>query len=188
MAKTQLFMRRPDLTGLPGSVSAPEGFGLRTANVEDDRDSTQLATVLTQAFGDLWTPSRVRSALSADEGVQATYAVTAGDDIVGTASVRVLPDSYPDTGYVHWVGVLPAQQGKRLGQLVTEQVLVHFASLRLAAAVLETDDFRIPAITTYLRLGFVPWSWRALADRLVELIMPLGCWCFGGCGLRIGLG
>ena len=24
------------------------------------------------------------------------------------------------------------------------------------------------------------WSWHALADKLVELIMPRGCWCFGG--------
>jgi pimeloyl-ACP methyl ester carboxylesterase len=29
------------------------------------------------------------------------------------------------------------------------------------------------------------WSWRALTDRLVEWIMPPGCWVFGGYGLRI---
>lgn len=174
--RTQLFMRRPDLTGLPASVVAPAGFGLRTADVEDDVDSKQLATVLTEAFGEPWTPGRVRTAFSRKEGVQATYVATADQHIVGTASVRLLPDLYPDTGYVHWVGVLPAQQGKKLGQLVTERVLVHFDSLGLTAAVLETDDFRLPAITTYLRLGFVPEyrhpdhqkRWSAILRTIVQ--------------------
>ena len=32
------------------------------------------------------------------------------------------------------------------------------------------------------------WSWRALTDRCVRSIMPLGCGCLRGCGLRIGPG
>lgn len=157
-------MRRPDLAGLPASVAVPEGFGLRTADVEDDTDSTQLAAVLTQAFAEPWTPERIRSALSAEEGVQATYALTSGERIVGTASARLLPDLYPNVGYVHWVALLPAQQGKRLGQAVTERVLLHFSSLGLTGAVLETDDFRTAALTTYLRLGFVP-GYRTVEDQ-----------------------
>jgi mycothiol synthase len=40
--------------------------------------------------------------------------------------------------------------------MVTRRVLVHFADSGLDQAVLETDDFRLPAVRTYLRLGFVP--------------------------------
>jgi mycothiol synthase len=35
-------------------------------------------------------------------------------------------------------------------------VLAHFAAAGLDQAVLETDAFRLPAVRTYLRLGFVP--------------------------------
>jgi mycothiol synthase len=57
---------------------------------------------------------------------------------------------------VHYVGARYSERGKRLGEVVTRRVLAHFAAAGLHQAVLETDDFRRPAIWTYLRLGFVP--------------------------------
>ena len=42
------------------------------------------------------------------------------------------------------------------GARVIRLVLVHFVAAGLDQAVLETDDFRLPAVRTYLRLGFVP--------------------------------
>jgi len=54
------------------------------------------------------------------------------------------------------VGARSSERGRRLGEVVTRRVLVHFADSGLDQAVLETDDFRLPAVRTYLRLGFVP--------------------------------
>jgi mycothiol synthase len=67
-----------------------------------------------------------------------------------------LPGRYPEAGYVHYVGARVSERGQRLGEVVTRRVLVHFAAAGLDQAVLETDDFRLPAVRTYLRLGFVP--------------------------------
>ena len=71
-------------------------------------------------------------------------------------AARRLPDRYPEAGYVHYVGVRVSERGRRLGEVVARRVLVHFAAAGLAQAVLETDDFRLPAVRTYLRLGFAP--------------------------------
>jgi mycothiol synthase len=49
-----------------------------------------------------------------------------------------------------------AERGGRLGEVVTRRVLAHFAAAGLDQAVLETDAFRLAAVRTYLRLGFVP--------------------------------
>ena len=67
-----------------------------------------------------------------------------------------LPDAYPDSGYLHWVGASPDYAGKRLGYAVTLAVLEEFVRLGCKDAVLETDDARLPAIRTYLNLGFLP--------------------------------
>jgi mycothiol synthase len=165
MTTPQLFMRRPELTDLSPVAVLPEGYQVRAADGDDADELDQLADVLTRSFDDPWTSERVSVALSALEGVQAIYVVTAGARIVGTASARVVPETYPGTGYVHWVGVHPAERGKGLGEVVTQRVLDHFAATGLGGAVLETDDFRIPAIKVYLRLGFVP-EYRHPSDQL----------------------
>jgi mycothiol synthase len=46
--------------------------------------------------------------------------------------------------------------GKGLGLQVSLAALHHMANSGKEASILETDDFRIPAIKTYLRLGYKP--------------------------------
>ena len=46
--------------------------------------------------------------------------------------------------------------GRGLGYQVTLAVLYDFAGRRLTDSVLETDDWRLPAIATYLKCGYRP--------------------------------
>jgi ribosomal protein S18 acetylase RimI-like enzyme len=101
-------------------------------------------------------PHEPRYAFSPGNGVEATYVVVSPAGVAATASARRLPGHYPEAGYVHYVGARVSDRGRRLGELVTRRVLVHFVAAGLDQAVLETDDFRLPAVRTYLRLGFVP--------------------------------
>lgn len=149
----QLFMRQPDLSGLPAAPPLIPGSVLRKAVPADHE---QLAGLLSEAFGDSWDARRVAGEFSSGNGVEATYVVAAPAGVVATAAARRLPRRYPDAGYVHYVGARLSERGKRLGEVVTRRVLTHFAAEGLEQAVLETDDFRLPAIWTYLRLGFVP--------------------------------
>ena len=151
--RPQLFMRQPDFAGLPPAPPLEPGYVLRPAVPADHE---QLAALLSEAFEDAWDAQRVAAEFSPGNGVEATYVVAGPSGVVATAAARLLPDRYPDAGYVHYVGARFSERGKRLGELVTGRVLAHFAAAGLHQAVLETDDFRLPAIWTYLRLGFVP--------------------------------
>jgi mycothiol synthase len=146
-------MRRPHLRELP----PPElltGYRLRTAGPEDTEG---LAALLTLAFAESWDLDLTRHRLIDDSSVVAIYVIEReAGPIVATASARLVPDQYPGSGYLHWVGAAPAESGKRLGCQVTLAVLSEFARRGLVDSVLETDDWRLPAIATYLKCGYVP--------------------------------
>jgi len=160
VGEPQLFMRLPELGDLPPAPPLEPGYALRAAA---PADHGELAELLAEAFGESWDAERVAAEFSPGNGVEATYVVVSPAGVVATAAARVLPDRYPGAGYVHWVGVRVSERGRRLGELVTRRTLVHFAAAGLDQAVLETDDFRLPAVQTYLRLGFVPEP-RTAAD------------------------
>jgi mycothiol synthase len=87
--------------------------------------------------------------------VPVTYIIEEAGKPVATASVRYV-DRFPESGYVHWVGVDPAYRGKRLGTEVMAAVLRRFAADGRKSSILETDDVRLPAISSYLGQGFIP--------------------------------
>jgi mycothiol synthase len=149
----QLFMRRPELTSLPDLWPEPEGYDLRPAGPEDVEG---IAAVLVSAFGPEWSAQRVRDALLDAPDVKETYVVACKGQPVATASARLVPDRYPDSGYLHWVATHQAHRGRRLGALVSLAALHYFRGAGCRDAVLETDPPRLPAIRTYLKLGFVP--------------------------------
>lgn len=168
---TQLFMVLPDLRPsgpLPGSV--PEvGVGevlrpdLRRATAAD---AATLGELMRLAYGeDDWGVERVHRELLDADDVPATWVVHDDRKIVATASERYLPERFPGAGYLHYVAASPDRAGEGLGRLVTEQVLSQVAARGYNQCVLETDDFRRPALVTYLRLGFVP-EYRSDEERL----------------------
>src|SRR5439155_6520664 len=113
--------------------------------------------VLTAAFREEWDMDRVRRTLLDDESVAAVYVIEQEDArLVATASSRLVPQQYPGSGYLHWVGADPSVSGQGLGYQVTLAVLHDFAGRDLTDSVLETDDWRLPAIATYLKCGYLP--------------------------------
>jgi mycothiol synthase len=173
-------MRRSDLGALPPLPALPAGFVLRLAR-DDDRES--LAHVLAAAFPEIaWDDTRVGSELFDDPNVPATLVIEFESRIVATASALFEPASAPTTGVVHWVAVHPEQAGKRLGYLISLAVLHEFARRGCRDALLRTDDHRLPAIRTYLNLGFLPEHvesthparWARVNERLAAHQKPEG--------------
>ncbi len=149
-----LFMRRADLEGLPPLPELPPGYAAREFQAND---LDALAALMREAFADpQWTAERMRSVLTEAPDVKKIFVVTFGYHPVASASARVLPDDYPDSGYVHWVAVDPRHQGQGLGYFVTLATLHEFRRMGLKDAVLETDDHRLGAIKIYQGLGFTP--------------------------------
>src|SRR5438876_558421 len=111
-----LFMRRRHLRDLP-PVTLPAGCRLRQANSDD---AAGLSAVLTAAFREEWDMDRVRRTLLDDESVAAVYVIEQEDArLVATASSRLVPQQYPGSGYLHWVGADPSVSGQGLGYQVT---------------------------------------------------------------------
>ena len=63
---------------------------------------------------------------------------------------------HPMGGELGWVGVDPEHRGKRLGIVVCDAVLRRFIEAGYQDILLRTDEYRLPALKTYLDLGFRP--------------------------------
>lgn len=59
-------------------------------------------------------------------------------------------------GYIHMVGSKPEIRGKRFGTFMNSYVIALMKKEGMETAHLTTDDWRIPAIKSYLRADFVP--------------------------------
>jgi ribosomal protein S18 acetylase RimI-like enzyme len=146
---TQLQMKLPFLAGLL-PVARPD---LRVAT---ERDAEALGRLLGAAFPEHeWSADRALRDLFGDASVAAVYVIDGPDSLLATASARYHAP-FPGVGYVHWVGVDPVARGQALGTLVMNAVMARFVADGFTTAVLETDDLRLPAITSYLAQGYVP--------------------------------
>jgi len=75
-------------------------------------------------------------------------------EIVGTTTGYFNGDGI--SGTLHMVSVLPKANGKGLGKVLCQHAMQYLTKNGCDEVVLNTDDFRLPAIKTYLRLGFKP--------------------------------
>lgn len=95
--------------------------------------------------------------------------------LVATAMATHNPSvHHPSGGELGWVAGHPDHSGKGLGATVCAAVIRRFADAGYKRVYLRTDDFRLPAIKTYLKLGFLPFlfdedmhdRWREVCDKL----------------------
>ncbi len=154
--RRQLTMQRPTLDGL-ASPAAPEGYRLRRWR---DGDEVAVAELFNEAFAGPWTPRGVLEHLPHCEGIEPQgifVAETPAGEVAGTATAWLArPDAPQDTGYLHRVAVWQRHGGCGLGTLLSLAALRHMARADRRRALLNTDDFRLPAIAVYLKLGFLP--------------------------------
>ena len=145
----QLQMKRPRLADMR-PLDRPD------IRIATEADADGLSRLLGSAFPEHeWTADRARSDLLRDPSVAAVYVIDGPDGLLATASARYhIP--FPGAGYVHWVGVDPAARGQQLGTVIMAAVMGRFVTDGFDTAILETDDPRLPAITSYLAQGYVP--------------------------------
>lgn len=166
----QLVMKRPglDLAAIPDSPN------VRTAG---EPDAEGLARVFKLAFPEMeWDSARARRELLDADDVKETFVAAENGQVFGTASARYFEQRFPGVGYVHWVAVDPAARGRGIFDAVMAAVHHQFVSDGRTVAFLETDDHRLPAISAYLRLGYVPQytepdheaRWSVIFTKLAE--------------------
>lgn len=150
----QLAMKRARLDDLP-PPALPPGCHIRTYQPGDARAWDR---IIAEAFG--WEDRQGHfERLMLPDPEFRPYQVLflcEGDEPVATSSAWHTPRYGEDSGTLHWVAVLPRAAGRGLGYHVSLACLHQMADERRRFAALLTDDFRIPAIKTYLKLNFAP--------------------------------
>ena len=168
----QLFMRRPSLDHLPALPQLSAEFSLRTMTPDD---FPGVAALLGAAFEDVsWTPECAQKEFGGNPNIIETWLITAGEKIIATATTLLEPQAHPGSGCVHWVATDPEYRGHSLGYIASLRVLHDFVKLGCRDAILRTDYFRLPAIKTYLKLGFLaeaqndeqPAQWEEIMTQL----------------------
>jgi mycothiol synthase len=150
----QLELVRPDLEGLP-AIRLPPGYTLRSYQPGDEE---AWGGIMTEAFNPYWNAERFRKLLLAHFGFRAERLlfVCRGGTPVGSAAAFQWPGVPRFRGYIHMVGVKKADCGRGLGYWLTVACLARFREDGFSQAMLQTEDFRLPALKHYLRLGFRP--------------------------------
>lgn len=164
MPEQQLRMMRPGLEDLP-KISVPDGYALRTYRPGDEEAWCE---IMNTGIGTDWTAEKCRRELTEREEFMADgcfFATRSGatrsgatrtEEAVATACAYDVQPQGISAAQVHMVCAKPAHRGRGLGRLVTLAVLHFMRERGYAAAFLGTDDFRVPAVKTYLGLGFIP--------------------------------
>lgn len=97
---------------------------------------------------------------------------------VGTASAWFYEVDQKEVGLVHWIAIHPANQGKGLANPLLALICHRLRELGHKQGYLNTSTARIPAISLYLKFGFVPHprgdvataqrAWRQVRERLAH--------------------
>ncbi|MBV7331728.1 GNAT family N-acetyltransferase [Chloroflexi bacterium TSY] len=178
--KQQLKMLWPEhLLNSPPEVHVPAGYTLRTHQPGDEPGFYKVMDLA--GFKD-WDDGVLRPWLSKilpDGWFLIIHQKS--EEIVATAMANHNPkDLHPFAGELGWVAANPDHGGKGLGMAVCASVVRRLLKGGYRHFYLNTDDWRLPAIKTYLKLGWVPFlyepdmeeRWRDVCRQLDWEFMP----------------
>jgi GNAT superfamily N-acetyltransferase len=78
------------------------------------------------------------------------------DKIIGTASAWLDNQGEKSPGRIHWVAIIPQEQGKGLAKPLLTIICKRLKELGHSKTYLTTQSVRIPAINLYAKFGFAP--------------------------------
>ena len=81
------------------------------------------------------------------------FVVNDKGEIVATITTITHADG---TGYLHMVKMFMSERGKGIGQAMANFSIEEFRRRNINEVFLTTDDFRVPAVKTYLKAGYRP--------------------------------
>ena len=146
----QLIMRKTNMAVIP-RISRPDGVTLHT-HIPGNEEIWE--NIVERAFGAHFDFDSSLTSRPGYKPEHVFYLAKDGRDIATVSAIE--KETYPGEGWLHMVAVDPDAQGLGLSFPLVAVALSSFRSRGFASVVLSTDDFRLPAIKTYLRLGFEP--------------------------------
>lgn len=146
----QLYMKRPQIPVIPCNA---DGYKIV---VHDDTMIDRWIEISEELTGGVYTREQFIKRMYDDNTVKRIFYVSDSvtGELYGTASAQIEDDR--ERGKLHMVCVHRDHKGKGLSRIVCTAVLEYLYSQGVKEISLSTDDFRIPAISLYLSLGFEP--------------------------------
>jgi len=135
------------------SDALPAGYSFVT---HSDAYIPDWIRLITEGIGPGWTEEHFRTNMTGREGILPEgifYIVHNNSDVVATATGIIEKDK---TGFLHMVSVDKNHRGLGLSAPLSACAINYMYDNKMENIKLTTDDFRIPAIKTYLKLGFIP--------------------------------
>ena len=172
--REQLHMLWPDeRLASPPAAAVPGGYGVRTFRPGDEAGYLRL---MAAAGFEGFDEERVAGyATSVLPGGFFVVVHEQSGEIVATAMATHAPSKlHPSGGELGWVAASPGHAGNRLGMAVCAAVTRRLIQMGYRRIYLRTDDWRLPALKTYLNLGYRPFlfapdmepRWRAIRESL----------------------
>ena len=153
----------------------PEGFAIRDAR---EADAAEYLDLRVASGFSVWTVEQFlahRDNEIVPDGIRVVEDL-ANKRLVAASSAQhgYYPEVHPDWGGLGWVLSRPEYRGKGLGWLASASVMRYLKNAGYKKASLLTDDWRVPALKLYLRMGWRPWlveddmpdRWKAICDTL----------------------
>ncbi|MBN1202806.1 MAG: GNAT family N-acetyltransferase [Anaerolineae bacterium] len=173
-SRTQLQMVWPEhLLRAPLPVRLPPGYTLRTYRQGDE---PRFYAIMELAGFTGWDDRRLRPWRSRILPAGWFMAVhEASGEIAATAmALRNPSDQLPPGGELGWVACDPAHTGQGLGMVVSAAVTARLIDAGYRDIRLYTEDWRLPALKTYLKLGYIPFlyapdmpgRWQVICTQL----------------------
>jgi len=147
----------------PPAVVVPAGYRLRTYRPGDDAAWFE---VMAEAGFGAWDEPRLRpwrSRILPASWIVAEHIATG--QLVATAfALHNHNEDHPCGGELGWVAARPEHQGHGLGMAVCAAVTARLLDMSYRNVHLYTEDFRLAALRTYFKLGYVPFFAATLRD------------------------
>ncbi len=171
----QLQMIWPErLMDRPPTPQLPEGYELRPY---EDADEAGYLELMARAGFDNWDGDRLASMLrrALPGGLFVVVHQATGRLAATAMAVHSPSELHAYGGELGWVAADPEHRGMALGLAVCAAVTARFIQAGYRRIYLLTDDFRLPAIKTYLKLGYEPFLFcDGMSERWQAAYKALG--------------
>ena len=149
-------MSRENLDNIP-EYSLPAGYSIRwyqSGHEKQWHEIQLLADEYTRVTPDLFEEQFGTDAQLLCE--RQCFLCDREENIIGTATAWLDNQGEKSPGRIHWVAIIPQEQGKGLAKPLLTIICKRLKELGHGKTYLTTQSVRIPAINLYAKFGFVP--------------------------------
>ena len=152
----QLTMRWKNDGSEAEELILPEGFSITTLPELENGIATWLDVVAAGLTGTRRDPDYYKIVMEDIPCYDANRCFIITSEGKAVATITVICNPHSREGLIHMVACDPACRGKGLGTLMSKLAVMEMKAAGMQTGMLHTDKWRIPAIKSYLRAGFLP--------------------------------